>query len=345
MKTKKLFLLPVAGFLLLQVFQINRKLPETDPLLSLEIQYTPPLQVVQLLKNACYDCHSKETRYPWYASIQPIGWWIQRHVRQGREALDFSEIGRWDPEEQADILQHCAKMIHSGMMPLSSYLNLHPEARLSSKQKAILTEWMQEQASKTGQKTAELTSLRTHAVVSDTCDDNDANPRCCFVQMPERVGAVLQLAPEGEPGPRIQINGQFFKSDGQTPYPNVLLYAYQTDRTGHYTKNGDETGVLRWHGRLHAWGRTDAQGSYTLQSIQPAAYPGRSSPAHIHIVVWEPEKGAEPHYIPDFLFADDPLLGSAERKDARLNSIRSNVVQLKPNQNGVLVGQRDIVLK
>ena len=344
MKTKKMLLIPCACLLLIQLFPIDRARPVSDPSESLESIYDPSEDIMISLKNACYDCHSNHTRYPWYARIQPVGWWMQRHIKMGREELNFSEIGRWEPEEQADLLQHCAKIIHKGAMPLGSYLKMHPEADLDTTEKERLVQWLLEPAVRLEQAGPVLAAWSGPQISPDTCDDPDANPRCCFTQMPEKLNSVLKLASDNEPGSRILIRGQFFKKDGKTPYPDVLIYAYQTDQTGRYTKKGGETGILRWHGRLHAWARTDAEGWYSIQSIRPAAYPGRTTPAHIHAVVWEPGDGQEPYYIRDFLFAGDPLLSPAERKEPQIKAKHSAVVTLKANPKGVLEGWRDIVL-
>lgn len=345
MKTKKMLLIPGLCLLLLQAIPIDRKLPQTDVKVALEAQYNPPDQIMGLLKNACYDCHSNHTRYPWYTYIQPVGWWIQRHITKGREELNFSEIGRWKAEDQADLLRHSAKMLHKEVMPLGSYLKMHPEARLSPEQKAQLVDWLLEQADKLNSPGAVFISDQRTKTSRDSCDDSNENTRCCFVQMPESVGPELALAPVDEPGQRILIQGQFFKKDGKTPYPNVLVYAYQTDSSGRYTKNGDETGILRWHGRLHGWGRTDAAGRYSIRSIRPGLYPSRSTPAHIHAVVWKPGVGQEPYYIRDFLFAGDPYLSPKEKQEPGLKLHQSAVVVLRATKNGVLEGRRDIVLK
>ncbi|MBK8967591.1 MAG: heme-binding domain-containing protein [Saprospiraceae bacterium] len=345
MKLRWLIAFPVAILLVLQAFPIDQQLPEGNPDVSLEQVLRPPAEVADLLKNACYDCHSNQTRYPWYARIQPVGWWIQRHTRSGRAELNFSTMGQWNSAEQADMFRHCIKLIKRGTMPLQSYLRMHPEAHWTARQQASLLAWLEEQSSRLESGDVKLVAQYQQIMPSDTCDDNDANPRCCFVQMPENPQPVLVIAPPGEPGRRIKISGRFFKSDGKTPYSNVLIYAYQTDTTGRYTRNGDERGILRWHGRLHAWGRTDELGRYEIQTIRPAAYPGGKNPAHIHTVVWEPGAGEEPYYIKDFLFADDPALSNREREDAHRNPGRSAVLTLKSAGTDILVAKRDIILK
>lgn len=104
----------------------------------------------------------------------------------------------------------------------------------------------------------------------------------------------------------LGINGTVYKADGKTPAAGVVLYLYHTDETGHYAKKGDEKGWAKRHGYIRGWVRTDEKGFYKFVTLRPAPYPGRTDPAHIHIVVKEP--GLNDYYIDEFLFADNPLL-------------------------------------
>ena len=343
MKTKW-FLLALAGiFAVIQAFPINRNLPFTRPDEEFHRMENPGAEVMQLLKQACYDCHSNHTRYPWYARIQPLGWWMQDHILEGRQEMNFSEFGRWSAEDRADVLRHCAKLIEKGSMPLRSYLPMHPEARLSEAQKTMLLDWLKNRAGELETAGAAVMVHRKNPVVRDTCDDNDANPRCCFAGMPESPGSSVSVAPADEPGKRMVISGRILKKDGKTPYPNVLLYVYHANDKGIYARKGSETGIHRWHGHLHGWLRTDAQGRYEIRSIRPASYPDTKINTHIHAVVWEPGVHSEPYYIEDFLFADDPYLKPSEREVARKNPGKSHIVTLKANGVGVLEGKRDII--
>jgi hypothetical protein len=87
----------------------------------------------ELAVRACFDCHSHETKWPWYANVAPMSWFVAHHVDEGREHLNFST---WDrPSKDAD---ECSEAVSDGWMPLDSYLWVHPEARLGDAEKADL---------------------------------------------------------------------------------------------------------------------------------------------------------------------------------------------------------------
>lgn len=178
---------------------------------------------------------------------------------------------------------------------------------------------------------------------SDTCDDNE-KVRCCFVGMPEKLTSELRIAGKDERGERLFLRGRVFKADGKTPYPNVVIYAYHTDATGIYPKKGDETGIRRWHGRLHGWCRTDAEGWFSLYSIRPASYPNSRNAAHIHHVVQEPE-GSEPYYINDTVFEGDPFVDDNYRTNEKRWGGSSGIVKVQKQSDGTWEGKRFVTLK
>lgn len=99
-----------------------------------------------LLKIACYDCHSNNTQYPWYSHIQPIRWMLDRHIKQGKEELNFSEFGAYSERRQLSKLKAIENSIHDETMPLSSYTMIHKNARLSPTDKALIMDWIQKTA-------------------------------------------------------------------------------------------------------------------------------------------------------------------------------------------------------
>jgi len=103
--------------------------------------YNVPANVQTILKEACYDCHSNYTIYPWYSQIQPIAWWMEDHVNDGKKHLNFSEFAAYTPKRQAHKMEETWEMIEKGEMPLNSYTWMHSGARLSKEQSTLLIEW------------------------------------------------------------------------------------------------------------------------------------------------------------------------------------------------------------
>ncbi len=102
-----------------------------------------PDKVQGILKRACYDCHSNHTNYRWYAYIQPLGWFIEAHVKAGKEELNFNEFGTYKARRQQSKLQAIENSLEAGSMPLSSYIRMHRSAVLSVMEKQEVLNWVQ----------------------------------------------------------------------------------------------------------------------------------------------------------------------------------------------------------
>ncbi|HUN03100.1 MAG TPA: heme-binding domain-containing protein [Niabella sp.] len=102
-----------------------------------------PSNAQLILQTACYDCHSNNTNYPWYASIQPMGWLLNNHIKDGKKELNFSEFGSYSLRRQLSKLKSIASQVKDDEMPLASYTMLHRKARLTKEQKALITDWAQ----------------------------------------------------------------------------------------------------------------------------------------------------------------------------------------------------------
>ena len=107
-----------------------------------------PDTVQQILKVSCYDCHSNNTVYPWYTNIQPVGWWLNHHVEEGKEHLNFNEFTNIPPtekrttrERQLKKLEEIKETVEEGEMPLSSYTLIHTNAKLTKEQRQLLINW------------------------------------------------------------------------------------------------------------------------------------------------------------------------------------------------------------
>lgn len=114
-----------------------------------------PQDVQQILQKACYDCHSNNTHYPWYANIQPIYWWLDHHVEEGKDELNFSEFGTYKTRRKIKKFNEIAGEVTDGEMPLESYTWIHKEAKLSKEEANVLINWANRMAKK-----AELDSMR-----------------------------------------------------------------------------------------------------------------------------------------------------------------------------------------
>lgn len=100
-----------------------------------------PSNVQSILEQSCYDCHSNNTKYPWYSKLQPIDWWLDDHIREGKDELNFSEFGAYKPLRRYFKLREIAHEVTDNEMPLESYLYIHKNAILNDEQKQILVVW------------------------------------------------------------------------------------------------------------------------------------------------------------------------------------------------------------
>lgn len=108
---------------------------------DIAVVYNEPANVRTILNKACKDCHSNNTRYPWYNNIQPVAWWLDHHVKEGKHELNFNEIGSYPLRRQYHKFEEIVSQVKEGEMPLSSYTLIHSDAKLTDQEKATLTAW------------------------------------------------------------------------------------------------------------------------------------------------------------------------------------------------------------
>jgi hypothetical protein len=101
-----------------------------------------PPQVEAIMRRACFDCHSNETRWPWYAKLAPGAWLMARDVLKGRSRMNISEWGDADEAERNTDRENSADQIKDGQMPPWFYLPMHPDARLTAQEKDLLRSWL-----------------------------------------------------------------------------------------------------------------------------------------------------------------------------------------------------------
>ena len=141
---KKILLGVLAVFVILQFFQIDKTNPEYDAANDFMNIHPPSDEVAEILKTACYDCHSYETKYPWYTYTQPLAWWIKDHIDHGRDELNFSEFGNYNPRRADHKIEEGIELVEEEEMPLPSYTWAHGDARLTDEQRDVLISWFEE---------------------------------------------------------------------------------------------------------------------------------------------------------------------------------------------------------
>jgi hypothetical protein len=142
--TKKILLGLLSLFILIQFFRPSRNLstaPEPDEIFS---HYPASESIKAMIKTSCYDCHSNNTRYPWYAGIQPLAWWIDHHIEEGKGELNFSDFTAFNIRYKSHKLDEIMEVINEREMPLKSYLITHSGARLTDAQRKEIVKWADE---------------------------------------------------------------------------------------------------------------------------------------------------------------------------------------------------------
>lgn len=161
---------------------------------------------------------------------------------------------------------------------------------------------------------------------------------CGAAEAPADLTPTMRIAPAGEPGTRLVIQGTVYQPDGRTPAPGVLMYAYHTNEAGEYPTRGDERGNDRRHGYLRGWLMTDSAGRYTIHTIRPGAYRTRADPQHIHVTFTPP--GRREQWADEILFADDPRAQAASRTGDGTDIL----VTVGRGADGTLRAVRDFIL-
>jgi hypothetical protein len=132
-------------FVLIQLYRPERTNPSVSSEGGMEADVRVPHEVATLLRRSCADCHSYETRWPWYSNVAPVSWIVAHDVHEGREHLNLSEWARYGNEDKALRLGEICKELRSGAMPMPRYLRLHPEAKVSPDEIETICAWSKEE--------------------------------------------------------------------------------------------------------------------------------------------------------------------------------------------------------
>lgn len=142
-RIKKIAVFGFIIFLLMQCYQPARNSSYEQYFSSNFTEvYKVPKNIETTLRTSCYDCHSNNTNYPWYSYIQPVRFFMDGHINEGKKELNFNEYGNYSKRKQENKLDRMIKQIKKNEMPLSSYTLIHKNAILTAKQKEEIINWI-----------------------------------------------------------------------------------------------------------------------------------------------------------------------------------------------------------
>jgi len=140
---KTIGILLLIAFVIIQFIRPEKNINTSESLMAKDISkvYGVPEDVHNILQTSCYDCHSNNTKYPWYANVQPVAWWLNDHIKEGKKELNFSAFADYRIRRKYRKLEEIIELVDENEMPLSSYTFIHRDANLSKDQKKTITTW------------------------------------------------------------------------------------------------------------------------------------------------------------------------------------------------------------
>jgi len=143
---KKIALGLLAILVIIQLFRPEKNLSD-DQTHNIALKYPVSGEVKEILRVACDDCHSNKTAYPWYANIQPVAWFLDNHVQEGKRELNFSTFTKLPAAVQNHKFDEIIEMVDEKEMPLKSYtfFGLHQKANLTDQQRQLFINWAKQQ--------------------------------------------------------------------------------------------------------------------------------------------------------------------------------------------------------
>lgn len=140
---KKILLFLLAALVVIQFIHPKKNTSDGPQPNFIGNKYNIPEDVKSILGKACNDCHSNNTRYPWYAKLQPVHWWLENHIKEGKREINFDEYTNRPLRYQYHKLEEVIDIVKEGKMPLNSYTWVHKDAKLTAEEKAKITGWAQ----------------------------------------------------------------------------------------------------------------------------------------------------------------------------------------------------------
>ena len=138
---RNLFIVLAAVFVLGQFLFRPEKNLSNDNANVMTNKFAVPSDIQEIFKTACNDCHTNQTRYPWYANIQPVAWWLGNHIKDGKKHFNYSAFAGYPLWLQHEKFGDIAEQVEKNEMPLPSYTLIHKDATLSEAQKKTIIDW------------------------------------------------------------------------------------------------------------------------------------------------------------------------------------------------------------
>ena len=149
MKTVKIILLILlVAFVGIQFIPTERNQTNIVPVTDFMLVNNVPNNIKNKLQVSCYDCHSNNTKYPWYNKIQPVAWFLEEHIKEGKAELNFSQWNELSQRRKESKLRSIVKQIEQNKMPLNSYTILHKDSYLTSEDKKLIIDYLNEMKKK-----------------------------------------------------------------------------------------------------------------------------------------------------------------------------------------------------
>ncbi len=138
---KKILLLLLVAFVIAQFFGPEKNEGSLESVTAFLEETKPPEHVKTILEQACFDCHSDATRYPWYSNITPVNYWMADHVKHGTKHFNVSKWEGSSVKRKDHKMEELIEMVEAKEMPLPSYTWSHGEAKLSEQQIEAVLKW------------------------------------------------------------------------------------------------------------------------------------------------------------------------------------------------------------
>ena len=139
---KRVGLAATVGLLASQLVPVNRSNPTVDPSKALDAVQSVPAAVQIVFDRSCKNCHSDETKWPWYSYVAPLSWVVAHDVHEGRRAMNFSQWGNYTANKKEDRLEEICEQVTNGDMPDRKYVFVRRNARVTAEERAAICQWV-----------------------------------------------------------------------------------------------------------------------------------------------------------------------------------------------------------